>query len=80
MKHLTVIALTVPTLFALADTSTNQVSPDQLLLKDYRPRVIHKVPHTTITRARFPVIDVHSHPYAKTKDQIDQWVRTITTR
>jgi len=77
MKHLTLLALIVPTLFALADTSTNQVSPDQLLLKDYHPRAIHKVPRTAITRARFPVIDVHSHPYAKTKDQIDQWVRTM---
>lgn len=35
---------------------------DGLLLKDYRPRAIHRVPRTTITRARFPIIDMHSHP------------------
>jgi uncharacterized protein len=53
------------------------VSPDELLLKDYRPRSIFKVPETRVERARFPVIDVHSHAYAKTEAEVDRWVRTM---
>lgn len=51
--------------------------PESLLLKDYRPVPIHRVPQTALTRARFPVIDVHSHAYAQTQDQVDAWVRTM---
>lgn len=54
-----------------------RVSPDQLLLKDYRPRAIHRVPETRVARARHPVIDVHSHAYVRTQDQVDAWVRTM---
>ncbi|HUD64875.1 MAG TPA: amidohydrolase family protein [Candidatus Sulfotelmatobacter sp.] len=51
--------------------------PQTLLLKDYRPPSIYKILITEIPRAKHPVIDMHSHPYAKTAQQIDQWVRTI---
>lgn len=54
-----------------------QESPDKLLLKDYRPKSIYKIPVTEVSRAKFPVIDMHSHPYAKTPEQVDQWVRTM---
>ncbi|HWH69617.1 MAG TPA: amidohydrolase family protein [Candidatus Sulfotelmatobacter sp.] len=49
----------------------------QLLLKDYKPRSIYKVPVTPICKARFPVIDMHTHDYAKTDAQIAEWVRTM---
>ena len=45
-------------------------SPEQILLKDYRPKSIYKIPVTEIARAKFPIIDMHSHPYAKTPEQI----------
>src|ERR1700728_4977671 len=35
--------------------------PDKLLLKDWRPRSIYKIPVTEITKARYPVVDVHNH-------------------
>jgi predicted TIM-barrel fold metal-dependent hydrolase len=54
-----------------------QTSPDQILLKDYRPRSIYKVPVTHVAKARFPIVDMHSHPYAETPEQIDEWVRTM---
>jgi predicted TIM-barrel fold metal-dependent hydrolase len=64
--------------WARAQTPDTEEAPaERLLLKDYRPRVIHEVPRTAITRARFPIIDMHSHPYARTPEQIDQWVRTM---
>jgi endonuclease/exonuclease/phosphatase family metal-dependent hydrolase/predicted TIM-barrel fold metal-dependent hydrolase len=52
-------------------------SPDELLLKDCRPRSIFKVPQTTVERARFPVIDMHSHAYARTEAEVEHWVRTM---
>jgi predicted TIM-barrel fold metal-dependent hydrolase len=57
--------------------SSSEVSPDQLLLKDYRPQSIFKVPVTKVDRARFPVIDVHSHPYVRTPSQVEQWIRNM---
>jgi len=52
-------------------------SPETILLKDYRPQSIYKIPVTQIPKAKFPVIDMHSHPYAKTAQEIDRWVRTM---
>jgi uncharacterized protein len=49
-------------------------SPETILLKDYRPKSIYKIPMTEIAKAKFPIIDMHSHPYAKTAQEIDQWV------
>ena len=54
-----------------------QADPDHLLLKNYRPRAIYKIPVTTISKAKYPVIDMHSHPYAKTEEQIRQWVANM---
>src|SRR6516164_1659029 len=75
------VALSIPVCIpgpSSAQTATDQTPPDRLLLKDYRPRVIYKVPRTTITRAQFPVVDMHAHPrYARTLEQVDQWVRTM---
>jgi hypothetical protein len=47
------------------------------LLKDYRPVSIYKIPVTQVAKAKFPIIDMHSHPYAKTAAEIDEWVRNM---
>jgi predicted TIM-barrel fold metal-dependent hydrolase len=61
-----------------AQTPAGPMSPEQILLKDYRPRTIYNVPRTTVTRARFPVIDMHAHPrYARTTEQVGRWVHTM---
>src|SRR5260221_7058201 len=52
-------------------------SPDAILLKDYRPESIYKIPVTKISKAKFPIIDMHSHPYAKTAPEIEEWVRNM---
>jgi hypothetical protein len=48
-----------------------------ILLKDYRPVSIHRIPRTSVTRARHPAIDVHTHDYAKTPAEVDQWVAAM---
>lgn len=50
---------------------------DNLLLKDYRPRSIYKIPVTQVAKAKYPIIDMHSHPYAKTDQELAQWVKTM---
>jgi hypothetical protein len=52
-------------------------SPETILLKDYRPKSIYKIPITEIIKAKYPIIDMHSHPYAKTAQQIEEWVKNM---
>ncbi|HWI68176.1 MAG TPA: amidohydrolase family protein [Nitrospiraceae bacterium] len=60
-----------------ASTANNAASPNTILLKDYRPVSIYKIPVTQVAKAKFPIIDMHSHPYAKTAAEIDEWVRNM---
>jgi len=48
--------------------------PETLLLKNYRPVSIYNVPKTEISRAKFPVIDAHSHSYAGNTEEIEKWI------
>ena len=76
------LAAAIPSSFA-AETKSAAAKPapkapaETLLLKDYRPISIFKVPATEIARAKFPIIDLHSHPYAKTAAQIDTWLQNM---
>jgi predicted TIM-barrel fold metal-dependent hydrolase len=54
-----------------------QTDPEKILLKNFRPKNIYNIPVTTITKAKFPVIDVHSHPYAATQEELDLWVKNM---
>src|SRR6266545_3748708 len=54
-----------------------QTPPDEMLLKDYKPRSIFKIPETRIEKARYRVIDAHSHDYVRTDAEVDRWVRTL---
>lgn len=49
----------------------------QILLKNYRPVSLYNIPVTKIQKAAYPVIDVHSHDYAKNEQDIEQWVRDM---
>src|SRR5690606_8923042 len=53
---------------------------DSVLLKDYQPDSSLVVPITTVTKARFPVIDAHTHSgmsHIRTPADVDAWVRTM---
>jgi predicted TIM-barrel fold metal-dependent hydrolase len=60
-----------------AQDAKEATSADRLLLKDYRPRSIYKLPQSSVTKARFPVIDVHTHDYARNERDLDAWIRTL---
>src|SRR4051794_9747406 len=53
---------------------------DSILLKDYAPEVSLIVPVTEVKKARFPVIDVHSHSgqsHIQKAADVADWVRTM---
>ena len=54
-----------------------QTPVNKLLLKNYRPKSIYNTPKSHITRAKYPVVDVHAHPYPKSEEEIAQWVKTM---
>nr|WP_295921905.1 amidohydrolase family protein [uncultured Dyadobacter sp.] len=52
--------------------------PDSLLLKNYRPHSIYKIPVTRIAKARYPVIDMHAHQgNVKTAAELKEWVNRM---
>ncbi len=54
-----------------------QDNPKELLLDKFRPVSIYNIPTTRIEKAKHPVIDMHSHPYPKSVDALDLWVKTM---
>ena len=71
MKICTIILLSV------AFVSTSVRGQDDILLKDYDPISIYNIPKTKIVKAKFPVVDFHSHPNPKLEQEIKQWVATM---
>ena len=62
-------------LFAVFGSSAQDAN--DIKLKDYRPVSIYKVPVTKVNKARYPVIDMHTHVYAKTANEIEQWIKAM---
>lgn len=54
-----------------------QNKADNILLKNYRPVSIYKTPTANIQKASFPVIDMHSHDYVRTKNDVDDLVKLM---
>ena len=50
---------------------------DSVLVRDYSPGSSLVVPETKVPKARFPAIDVHTHVYARTPTQVEEWVQTM---
>lgn len=50
---------------------------NDIKLKDFHPVSIYKTPQTKVEKAKYPVMDFHSHDYPKTNEQVDEWVRTM---
>jgi hypothetical protein len=63
---------------AQTSAETAPDTPDKILLKNYRPISIYKIPKTEITKAKYPVIDVHCHG-VRSAGEIDAWLKTMDT-
>lgn len=67
----------MPTAFCQDANSRKSQDVENLKLKDYRPVSIYKTPRTKIEKAKYPVIDFHTHDYPKTDAEVDEWVKTM---
>jgi predicted TIM-barrel fold metal-dependent hydrolase len=56
---------------------SNSQSLNDLKLSVYRPKSIYKIPVTKVTVAKYPVIDMHTHVYARNKTEIEKWIATM---
>ena len=70
MKKPEFILLYLGAILASVASYTQQVN--DLKLKDYRPVSIYKNPQTSIQKAKYPAIDVHSHDNINT--DVDQLI------
>jgi predicted TIM-barrel fold metal-dependent hydrolase len=57
--------------------ATDRPLPETLLLKDFRPQSVYRTPRTTVPKAKYAAIDMHAHVYARTREQVDEWVRLM---
>jgi hypothetical protein len=75
-------AAALPPVVGRAQPPQNQASgetamtPDRILLKDYRPKSIYKIPVSDIKKAKYPILDAHCHG-ARPVEQLPQWVRVM---
>ena len=58
-------------------SAEKQASPETLLLKDFHPKSVYRIPETVVQKAKYPVIDMHAHVYAKTPEKIAEWIRMM---
>lgn len=52
-------------------------TPEQMLLKDWKPQSVYKIPATEIKKSKFPVIDMHAHAYTKTPEDVAKRVQVM---
>ncbi|MEP6844742.1 MAG: amidohydrolase family protein, partial [Panacibacter sp.] len=50
---------------------------NELRLKNFRPVSIYNIPQSKIDKAKYPVIDFHSHDYPESDLAVDEWVKTM---
>lgn len=66
MKHL-LFLLSVPFVSSF-------LFAQDVLLRDYAPVSVYNIPKTKIEKAKYPVIDIHSHAYPDTENELAEWV------
>jgi predicted TIM-barrel fold metal-dependent hydrolase len=50
---------------------------NDLLLRNYRPVSIYKIPVSNVIRAKYPAIDMHTHVYANNDQAIQRWIKAM---
>lgn len=49
----------------------------QILLADYQPENVNNLPVTFVEKAKYPVIDMHSHDYIANEEELKQWIENM---
>ncbi len=71
----TVLSAIVLSIFG--STPSQGQDMDNLKLKDYRPKSIYNIPVTNILKAKYPAIDMHTHVYGRTDEDIVRWIKAM---
>ena len=50
---------------------------EKILLAEYVPQNVNNIPSTKVEKAKFPIIDMHSHDYAESDADIQEWIRVM---
>ena len=50
---------------------------DKILLVNFNPVSVDNVQKTYVDRAKYTIIDMHSHDYAANREEIAQWVKAM---
>jgi predicted TIM-barrel fold metal-dependent hydrolase len=69
--------LALSCLAAIVATAQDPAKAEKILLKDFRPVSMYKIPRTKVPKARYRAIDMHGHDYAKTDAEVEDWVKTL---
>ena len=77
-----IIAWAAASLCAVACSSNGPAAEEQsftdtLLLKDYRPKSVFVLDEHHPEQAKYPVVDMHSHPYADDEEELREWVEVL---
>lgn len=54
-----------------------QQTAENILLKNFRPVSLYKVPVTKVGKAAFPAFDAHAHDYAKNEAEVALWIKNM---
>jgi len=63
--------------FLLIIASSSGQEVNDLLLRNYRPVSIYRIPVTNIAKAKYPATDMHTHVYGQNDKAIAQWVKAM---
>ncbi|HEV2352770.1 MAG TPA: amidohydrolase, partial [Puia sp.] len=66
----------LPIFLLVADACAGQDAKD-IRLNNYEPVSIYNTAQTMVKKARYPVIDLHSHDYPGSAEEVDRWVRIM---
>ena len=61
----------------LGSISSQGQDVNDLKLKDYRPKSIYNIPVTNVAKAKYPAIDMHTHVYGRTDEDIVRWIKAM---
>lgn len=72
----TFLCLPVFLFFIFSHSLTAQDGND-ILLKDYNPVSIYKIPATEVNKAKYQAIDMHTHVYGRDREGIKKWIKAM---
>ncbi len=64
-------------MFLVFAVAGNSQDVKNLKLNDFHPISIYHNLHQLVEKAKYGVVDFHSHDYPKTDKEVDEWVKTM---